>query len=87
VRFIPSGRFRPMRKHDDRVHLGRPVRIGQGGLQVLQLGGDSAHGAGPIHHLGNDAAAGHLAHILAEVADRDAPVGRDLAFGRAAPPR
>ena len=65
---------------DDRVHLGRPVRIGQGVLELLQLGGDRAHGAGAVHHLGDDAAAGHLADILAEVADRDAPVGGNLAF-------
>ena len=62
------------------VHLVRPVGIGHGGLQLLQLGGHRAHRAGAVHHLGDGAAAGHLAHVLAEVADGDAAIDGDLAL-------
>ena len=65
---------------DDRLHVVGPVRIGHGGLQLLQLGGDGAHRAGAVHHLGDGAAARHLAHVLAEVADGHAAIDGDLAF-------
>jgi hypothetical protein len=53
--------------------------IGHRGLQ-RQLGGDRAHRPGAVHHLGHRAAARHLADILAEIADGDAAIDRDLAL-------
>ena len=54
---------------DDRVHLVDAIGIGHGGLELLQLGGNLAHRPGAVHHLRHGAAAGHLADILAEIAD------------------
>ncbi len=65
---------------DDRVHLVGAIRIGQRGFELLQLGRDLAHRAGAVHHLGDGAAARHLADVLAEVADGDAAIDGDLAF-------
>ena len=65
---------------DDRLHLVRAVGVGHGGFELLELGGDGAHRAGAVHHLGHGAAARHLAHVLAEVADGDAAIDRDLAL-------
>ena len=65
---------------DDRLHLVRPVRIRHGGLQLLQLGRHGAHRAGAVHHLGHGAAARHLAHVLAEVADGHAAIDGHLAL-------
>ena len=69
---------------DDVFHLVGAVGIGHGGLELFQLGGDGAHRAGAVHHLGDGAAARHLAHVLAEVADGDAAIDGDLALRRAA---
>ena len=60
------------------VHLVGALRIGQRLLQLLQLGGDLGDGAGARHHLGDDRPARHLADVLAEVADGDAALDRDL---------
>ena len=63
---------------DQRLHLVEAAGIGQRGLDVLQLGRHLAHRAGAVHDLGDDAAPGHLADVLAEIADGHAAVGRDL---------
>jgi hypothetical protein len=65
---------------DDRVHLVGAVGIGHGGLELRQLGRDLADRARAVHHLGHGAAAGHLADVLAEIADGDAAIDRDLAL-------
>ena len=65
---------------DDRVHLVGAIRIGHRGFQLAHLGGDLADGAGAFHHLGDGGAAFHLADVLAEIADGDAAIDRDLAF-------
>ena len=67
---------------DQRVQLVGAVRIRHGGLQLFQLGRDRADRAGAFHHFGDGAAAGHLADVLAEIADGDAAIDRDLAFVR-----
>jgi hypothetical protein len=67
---------------DDVLHLGFLLGIGHRGFEQLQFAGDDADGPRAIHHLGHGAAATHLADILAEIADGDAAVGRDLAFVR-----
>ena len=72
---------------DEALHLVGPLRIGHRGFQVLQLGGDLAHRAGAVHHLGDRAAARHLADVLAEIADGDAAIDRDLALVRLLPRR
>ena len=65
---------------DDLFHLVRAIGIGHRGLQRLQFAGDRGDGPCPVHHLGDGAAATHLADVLAEIADGDAAIGRDLAF-------
>ena len=65
---------------DDVVHVASARRIRHGGLEFLQLDRHRAHGACAIHHLGHRAAAGHLADILAEIADGDAAIDGDLAL-------
>ena len=65
---------------DDLVHLVGAVGIGHRGLELLQLGRDDADRAGAVHHLGHGAAARHLADVLAEIADGDAAIDRDLAL-------
>ncbi len=50
------------------------------GFELTQFGGERADGAGAVHHFGDRAAAAHLADILAEIADGDAALDRDLAF-------
>jgi hypothetical protein len=49
-------------------------------LQLLQLGRHRADGAGAVHHLRHRAATRHLAHVLAEIADGNAPIDRYLAL-------
>ena len=61
--------------------------IGHRGLELLQLGRDRADRAGAVHHLGHGAAAGHLADVLAEIADGDAAIDRRPGPRRAAPGR
>ena len=70
---------------DDGVHLVGPVGVGHGGFQLLQLGRHDADRAGAVHHLGDGAAARHLADVLAEIADGDAAIGRAPGPRRAAP--
>ena len=65
---------------DDVVHLVGLVRIGHGGLELLQLGRHDADRPGAVHHLGHGAAARHLADVLAEIADGDAAIERHLAL-------
>ena len=65
---------------DDVVHLVGPVGIGHGGFELLQLGRHRADRAGAVHHLGDGAAAGHLADVLAEIADGDAAIDGHLAL-------
>ncbi len=65
---------------DDLVHVVGARRIGHRGLELLQLGRDRADRARAVHHLGHRAAARHLADVLAEVADGDAAIDRDLAL-------
>ena len=65
---------------DDVVHLVGAIRIGHRGLEFPQLGRDDADGTGAVHHLGHGAAARHLADVLAEIADGDAAIERDLAL-------
>ena len=65
---------------DDRLDFVEPVRVGHGGFEFAQFGRDGAHRASPVHDLGHRAAAGHFAHILAEIADGDAPIDADLAL-------
>ena len=49
-------------------------------FKLLQLGRHGAHRAGAVHHLGHSAAARHLPDVLAEVADRNAPIDGHLAL-------
>ena len=72
---------------DDVIHVVRPVRIPHGGFEFLQLGRHRADRAGAVHHLGDRAAAGHLAHVLAKVPDGHAAIDRHLALRRADPGR
>ena len=65
---------------DDALHLVGAVRIGHGVLELVQLGRHRAHRAGAIHRLGHGAVPRHLADVLAEVADGDAAIDRDLAL-------
>ncbi|MFK4401327.1 hypothetical protein ABIF31_007884 [Bradyrhizobium elkanii] len=72
---------------DDVVHLVGLVGVGHRSLEFPELGRDHADGPCPIHHLGDRAAAGHLADVLAEIADRNAAIERDLALVRDFPAR
>jgi hypothetical protein len=65
---------------NDFVHVIRTVRVGHCRLQFLQLARDDADGTGAVHHFGHSTAARYLADILAEIADRNAPIDRDLAL-------
>ena len=65
---------------DDVLHLGFLLGIGHGGFEQLQFGRDLADGTRAVHHFGDRAAAAHFADILAEIADGDAAIGRDLPF-------
>jgi hypothetical protein len=67
---------------DDRVHLVGTIRIGHRGLELFQLRRHDADRAGAVHDLGHGAAARHLADVLAEIADGDAAIERDLALVR-----
>src|SRR5262249_27352100 len=46
----------------------------------LQLGGNQADGSRTVHHFSDRAATGHLADILAEIANRYAAIDRNLSF-------
>ncbi len=63
---------------DDRVHLVGAFGVGERALQRLQFGRDRADRPRAVHHLCENAAARHLADILAEIADGDSAIGRDL---------
>ena len=65
---------------DDRVHLIGPLRIGHGGLKLLQLGPNGADGPGAVHDLDYGAMPRHFADILIEIANRDAAIDRHLAL-------
>ena len=67
---------------DDIFDVVQLVRVGHGGLQLLELGGHEAYRPGAVHRLGHRAAARHLAHVLAEIADGDALIDRHLALVR-----
>ncbi len=67
---------------DDFFNVVQLVRVRHGGLQFLELGGHEAHRPGAVHRLGHRAAARHLAHVLAEIADGDALIDRHLALVR-----
>jgi hypothetical protein len=67
---------------NDLIHVVGLVRIRHGGLERLELGRNRAHRTGTIHHLGDGAAARHLADVLAEIADGYAALDRQLAFIR-----
>ena len=67
---------------DHLVHFVGAVGIGHRGFQLRQFGRHGADRPGAVHHLGDRAAARHLADVLAEIADGDAPIDRDLAFVR-----
>ena len=63
------------------VHLVGPVGIGHGGFERVQLGAPPTL-TGPAPSITSDdrAAARHLAHVLAEVADGDAAIDGHLAL-------
>ena len=65
---------------DDRVHLVGALRVAHGGFQLGQFGRQLADRPRAVHHLGHGAAAGHVADILAEIADGDAAIDRHLAL-------
>jgi hypothetical protein len=65
---------------DDLVHVIGAIRIGHRGLEFPELARHDAHRPRPIHHLGHSAAARHLADVLAEIADGNAPIEGDLAL-------
>ena len=65
---------------DDLVHVIGSVSVSHGGLELSQLGRHGADRTGAVHHLGDGAAAGHLADVLAEIPDGDAAIDGDLAF-------
>ena len=70
---------------DQILHVVRLVRIPHGRFELLQLGRHGAHRAGAVHHLRHGAAARHLAHVLAEVADGHAAIDGHLALVGSAP--
>src|SRR5271170_6929509 len=45
---------------------------------AIAVAGHDAHRTGAVHHFGHSAAARHLADILAEITNCDAPIERDL---------
>ncbi len=63
---------------DQRLHLVGARGIRQRGLQRRELGRHGAHRPGAIHRLGDGAAAGHVADILAEIANGGAAIDGDL---------
>ena len=68
--------------HDDLVHVVGAIGIGHRGLEFPELARHGADGPRAVHHLGHRAAARHLADVLAEIADGNAPIERDLALIR-----
>ena len=63
------------------VHLVGAVGVGHGGLELLRARPPTAlTGPAPSITSADGAAARHLADVLAEIADGDAAVGRDLAL-------
>jgi hypothetical protein len=67
---------------DDLVHVIGAIRIGHRGLEFPQLARHDANGSRAVHHLGHRATARHLPDVLAEIADGNAPIERDLALIR-----
>ena len=65
---------------NDRVHLAHALRVGHGGLKLLELGRDAADRSGAVHDLGHGAMPRHFADILIEIADSDAAIDRHLAL-------
>src|SRR5208337_1075194 len=65
---------------NDRVQLAHALRVGHGGLKLLELGRDSADRSGAVHDLDHGAMPRHFADILIEIADRDAAIDRHLAL-------
>ena len=65
---------------NDRVHLADALRVGHGGLKLLEFGRNSADRSGAVHDLGHGAMPRHFADILIEIADRDAAIDRHLAL-------
>ena len=63
---------------DDIVHIAGLLGIGHGGFKFCKLCSYGADWAGAVHNFGNGTAARHVSDILAEVANRNAAVGRDL---------
>jgi len=66
--------------HDDIVHLVGARGVRHRGLELLQFARNCTDGTGAIYHLGHRAAAGHLADVLAEIADGDAAIDGHLPF-------
>jgi hypothetical protein len=64
---------------DDLIHIS-PGSVSHGSLELPELGRHRADRTGAVHHLSNRAAAGHLADVLAEMADGDAAIDRHLAL-------
>ena len=62
-----------------RLELAGAVGVGHRVLERVKLVRDRGHLARAGHRLLGDRAPGHLADVLAEVADRDAAIDRDLA--------
>ena len=67
---------------DERLHLVGALGVGERVLEVAELGGDGRDGPGAVHRLRHGAPAGHLAHVLREVADGHAAVDGDLPLVR-----
>ena len=61
------------------LDLVRALRVGHGVLQLVELVRGLGDGAGACHRLFEHRAAAHLADVLAEVADGDVAIDRDLA--------
>src|SRR6185369_1357965 len=64
--------------HDDFVHVVGAIGSGHRGLEFPKLARHGADGPGAVHHLSHGAAARHFTDVLAEIADGNAPIERDL---------
>ncbi len=62
---------------DELFHFVRVRRVGELVLELVELLSRLAHLARAVERRGDDALAAHLAHVLAEVADRRAAIDRD----------
>ncbi len=67
---------------DDLVHLVGAVWIGHSCFQLCHLGCQRADRSNAVDHFDHCAAPRHVAHILAEIADRHATIDGDLALIR-----